>query len=438
METSRIENDVEFLRSLKRSYGLESAVDKVLKFEIKTDKPAKVEDDEDVYIFTSSKKSQFSERAVEYRQSLAKVSSGYYKFLEELRILSPEEHVEYARVIEAGVYAAEMLDSSSPRIVPNEDLIAIVELGKSAQEIFVLHNLKLVRSTAMKLRNLYPNLDIEELFQSGVMGLIRAMQKWDWRRGYTFSTYATWWIRQSIYRDIQDNYSLIRLPVHLWENIKYDKENQEWLDSKKEQISSSKNSGIWKSLSLESIDSLEKAKYFEDLEHLDSDLDLRKFEELYVSRSILRELLMFLDDIEVDILVKRFGLLGGETETLEKIGNDVGVTRERIRQIEAKTIIKIQNLVIRDNYEFFECRNYLLREYLEVHVDLFEAYWYVNLTNGRIRKDPQLRVVRVDSKRKLDDDTNRLVKEMTTKILARIFSLSMDGSLIPKSTLTTN
>jgi hypothetical protein len=247
-----------------------------------------------------------------------------------------------------------------------------------------------------------------------------------------------WWIRQSIYRDIQDNYGLIRLPVHLWENIKFDKENQEWVDSKKGKIKSDNSAGIWTSLHLESIEDLLSVKFFENFDHVDSDLDVRNLEDSLSVRTILRELLVFLDQTDITVLVKRYGLLGSEPKTLDEIGRQEGVTRERIRQIEAKAIIKVQNLVIRNNYEYFECRDFLLKNYSEALVDLFEAYWYVNLTNGRVRKDVQLRAIRVDSKRKLEAKTNSSIKEMTSMVLQRIYSFILDSSTLPKSTFPSN
>ena len=288
------------------------------------------------------------------------------------------------------------------------------------------------------MRNLYPQLDLEELFQSGVLGLIRAVQKWDWTRGYTFSTYATWWIRQSIYRDIQDNYSLIRLPVHLWERIKFDKENKEWTDTKQIPLSFNSDGGIWISLHLESVQDLESKKYFEDLDYPDSNLEIIDFEESFVYRKILYELLQFLNRTDLIVIAKRFGLLGRDPMTLDEIGKEEGVTRERIRQIEAKAITRIKNLVIRNNYEYFECREFLLKEYSLEEVNIFEEYWYVHLMNGRVRKDNQIRAIRVDSKRKLDTSTNAVVKEMTMKVLERIYSYILDSSLLPKSTFPTD
>lgn len=434
MEFSRVEEDVEFLRQLKRSYGIESEVDILLKYEAKAERKTHDVENFETYVFSSSKKSQFSERAIEYRESLLKVSSGYYAFLDDLKILSLDEQVSHAEAIESGLYAAELIESGEIGFAKKEDLITLITKGNLAQEAFVLHNLKLVRSTAMKLRNLYPQLDIEELFQSGVLGLIRAMQKWDWQRGYTFSTYATWWIRQSIYRDIQDNYSLIRLPVHLWENIKFEKENQEWIDGKKGPLSFEAEGGIWASLHLESIQKLEKEKYFENLDYIESNLGISKLEDSLVSRAILRELLQFLSQTDLIVIVKRFGLLGREPMTLDEIGKEEGVTRERIRQIEAKAIVRVQNLVIRNDYEYFECRSHLLERYSEELVNTFEQYWYIHLTSGRVRQDSQIRAIRVDSKRKLESNTNAIIKEMTSIVLERIYSYILDSSLLPKST----
>ena len=438
MEFSRVEEDVEFLRQLKRSYGIETEVDILLKHEAKAERKIRDTEDFETYVFSSSKKSQFSERAIEYRESLFKVSSGYYAFLDDLKILSLDEQVSHAETIESGLYAAELIESGEIGFAKKEDLITLIAKANLAQEAFVLHNLKLVRSTAMKLRNLYPQLDIEELFQSGVLGLIRAMQKWDWQRGYTFSTYATWWIRQSIYRDIQDNYSLIRLPVHLWENIKFDKENQEWIDGKKGALSFQADGGIWASLHLESIQKLEKEKYFENLDYSESNLEISKLEDSLVSRAILRELLQFLSQTDLIVIVKRFGLLGREPMTLDEIGKEEDVTRERIRQIEAKAIVRVQNLVIRNYYEYFECRSHLLEHFSEDIVNTFEEYWYIHLTSGRVRQDSQIRAIRVDSKRKLESNTNAMIKEMTSIVLERIYSYILDSSLLPKSTFPTN
>jgi len=252
--------------------------------------------------------------------------------------------------------AAEPLLSSDEEI----DLAKKIEGGDSrARKKMIRANLRLVVSIAKKYIGRSPKLSFLDLIQEGNLGLFRAVEKFDWRRGYKFSTYATWWIRQSINRALADQSRTVRIPVHMVEKIsKYVKARKELFQSlgrepSPEEIAAEMGIEVERvrhiikiyqtATSLEAPvgdedDSSTLADFIEDEKAVSPSVSAAR--KLLKER--LNDILVDLDEREKDILAMRFGLEDGVTHTLEEVGQKFGVTRERIRQIQAKALEKIR------------------------------------------------------------------------------------------------
>lgn len=257
----------------------------------------------------------------------------YLKEIGRISLISGDEEKELARRIERGDEEAK---------------------NKLAQA-----NLRLVVSIAKKYVGRTPNLTLLDLIQEGNMGLFRAVEKFDWRKGYKFSTYATWWIRQAVTRAIADQGKTIRIPVHMVETIsKYQQVRRRLTqdlgrDPLAEEIAAEMNMDVEKIHHIQKISqdtiSLEAPVGDDDEDSvlgdfIEDEKMLTPAQE--AARKLLkdhiREILVDLMPREQKILKMRFGLEDGITHTLEEVGQEFGVTRERIRQIEAKAIEKIR------------------------------------------------------------------------------------------------
>ncbi len=306
----------------------------------------------------------------------------YLQEIGRIRLLRPDEEIELARKIADLLNLEELaaqFESETGHYPSTKEWAGLVEmpmvrfrrrlmLGRRAKEKMVQSNLRLVVSIAKKYMN--RGLSFQDLIQEGSLGLIRAAEKFDHEKGYKFSTYATWWIRQAITRAIADQSRTIRLPVHLYETISRIKKTTKVLSQEfgrkptEEEIAESMEMTIEKlrfiaksaqlPISLETPIGKEEDSRLGDF--IESDTENP---EQDVSKTLLREdlegVLATLSPRERDVLRLRYGLDDGRMKTLEEIGQIFDVTRERIRQIEAKALRKLRH----------PNRNGVLKEYIK-------------------------------------------------------------------------
>ncbi|NES64822.1 MAG: RNA polymerase sigma factor RpoD [Okeania sp. SIO2D1] len=305
----------------------------------------------------------------------------YLQEIGRIRLLRADEEIELARKI-ADLLELERIREElmyhldrEPQVSEWADAVDMellkfkrrLILGRRAKEKMVQSNLRLVVSIAKKYMN--RGLSFQDLIQEGSLGLIRAAEKFDHEKGYKFSTYATWWIRQAITRAIADQSRTIRLPVHLYETISRIKKTTKLLSQEmgrkptEEEIATHMEMTIEKlrfiaksaqlPISLETPIGKEEDSRLGDFIESDGETP-----EDQVSKNLLREdlesVLNSLSPRERDVLRLRYGLDDGRMKTLEEIGQIFNVTRERIRQIEAKALRKLRH----------PNRNSILKEYI--------------------------------------------------------------------------
>jgi len=293
----------------------------------------------------------------------------YLREIGRVPLLTAAEEVELAKAIEAGLFADEKLARATIiSAVQRADLDLLAHEGVRAKQRLIEANLRLVVSIAK--RYVGRGMLFLDLIQEGNLGLIRAVEKFDYTKGYKFSTYATWWIRQAITRAIADQARTIRIPVHMVETINKLVRVQRQLhqDLGREPIPD--EIGLEMGLPPERV--MEIQRIAQEPVSLQSpigeeDSDLGDFIEdadavvpIEAAAFILLQdqlvgILDALSEREQRIIQLRFGLTDGHPRTLEEVGREFGVTRERIRQIESKTLAKLRH----------PSRAQTLREYLE-------------------------------------------------------------------------
>jgi RNA polymerase primary sigma factor len=296
----------------------------------------------------------------------------YLKQIGKVALLNAEEEVELAKRIEAGLYAAERLRKTSEdksTAQTNRDLRWVVRDGERAKNHLLEANLRLVVSLAKRYTG--RGMAFLDLIQEGNLGLIRAVEKFDYTKGYKFSTYATWWIRQAITRAMADQARTIRIPVHMVEVInKLGRIQRELLQDLGREPTPEE---LAKEMDITPEKVLEIQQYAREPISLDQTIgdegdsqlgDFIEDSEAVVAvdavsftllQDQLQSVLATLSEREAGVVRLRFGLTDGQPRTLDEIGQVYGVTRERIRQIESKTMSKLRH----------PSRSQVLRDYLD-------------------------------------------------------------------------
>lgn len=266
--------------------------------------------------------------------------------------VSHEQHVSWAITIEAGLFANEKLISGDFLPDDYEDLLTLKTIGEKNLQAFQSHNLRLVRHLARKFGS---RLSLEDKFQNAFFGLNRAIQGWDYKQGYAFSTYATWWIRQALTRSVLDQAYGIRIPVHMHEKLASNDLNSQIVSDNNETIYSSAIDAARYAIK----DHFSFEVFLEELPEL-LEGDICWWEDFVFDSAAFEDLRMRLNRVfdtlalrEVRVLSLRFGLEGGRAHTLDEIGFKLGVTRERIRQIESKTFSKLRHPARSDSLKDF-------------------------------------------------------------------------------------
>ena len=295
----------------------------------------------------------------------------YLKQIGKVPLLNAEQEVELAKRIEAGLFAEEKLAEGSLGLTPDQriDLEWIAEDGRRAKNHLLEANLRLVVSLAKRYTG--RGMLFLDLIQEGNLGLIRAVEKFDYTKGYKFSTYATWWIRQAITRAMADQARTIRIPVHMVEVINKLARVQRQMLQDLGREPTPEELAVELDMTPEKV--VEVQKYGREPISLHTPLgedgdsefgDLIEDSEAIqpgeaVSFTLLQEqlhsVLDTLSEREAGVVSMRFGLTDGQPKTLDEIGKVYGVTRERIRQIESKTMSKLRH----------PSRSQVLRDYLD-------------------------------------------------------------------------
>jgi RNA polymerase primary sigma factor len=298
----------------------------------------------------------------------------YLKQIGKVALLNAEEEVDLAKRIEAGLYSSERIrqsEEASERLTNQmrRDLRWIKRDGERAKNHLLEANLRLVVSLAKRYTG--RGMAFLDLIQEGNLGLIRAVEKFDYTKGYKFSTYATWWIRQAITRAMADQARTIRIPVHMVEVInKLGRIQRELLQDLGREPTPEE---LAKEMDITPDKVLEIQQYAREPISLDQTIgdegdsqlgDFIEDSEAVVAvdavsftllQDQLQAVLQTLSEREAGVVRLRFGLTDGQPRTLDEIGQVYGVTRERIRQIESKTMSKLRH----------PSRSQVLRDYLE-------------------------------------------------------------------------
>jgi RNA polymerase primary sigma factor len=348
---------------------LEDIDDAVFEADLAND-PTLKEDEKEGFILSEADEGDEPEQTVTVAGATADPVKDYLKQIGKVPLLNAEQEVELAKRIEAGLFSEEKLGGGGKVSVKLlDELEWIAEDGRRAKNHLLEANLRLVVSLAKRYTG--RGMLFLDLIQEGNLGLIRAVEKFDYTKGYKFSTYATWWIRQAITRAMADQARTIRIPVHMVEVInKLARVQRQMLQDLGREPTPEE---LAKELDMTPEKVVEVQKYGREPISLHTPLgedgdsefgDLIEDSEAIVpadavSFTLLQEqlhaVLDTLSEREAGVVSMRFGLTDGQPKTLDEIGKVYGVTRERIRQIESKTMSKLRH----------PSRSQVLRDYLD-------------------------------------------------------------------------
>ncbi|MBZ5741207.1 RNA polymerase sigma factor [Nocardioides mangrovi] len=338
--------------------------------DVKADPTIEEDEKEASFVVSAADDTDEPEQQVMVAGATADPVKDYLKQIGKVPLLNAEMEVELAKRIEAGLFSDEKLAKGS-KVTPKlqEELEWIAEDGRRAKNHLLEANLRLVVSLAKRYTG--RGMLFLDLIQEGNLGLIRAVEKFDYTKGYKFSTYATWWIRQAITRAMADQARTIRIPVHMVEVInKLARVQRQMLQDLGREPTPEE---LAKELDMTPEKVIEVQKYGREPISLHTPLgedgdsefgDLIEDSEAIVpadavSFTLLQEqlhaVLDTLSEREAGVVSMRFGLTDGQPKTLDEIGKVYGVTRERIRQIESKTMSKLRH----------PSRSQVLRDYLD-------------------------------------------------------------------------
>jgi RNA polymerase primary sigma factor len=290
----------------------------------------------------------------------------YLREIGRVSLLTAADEVDLAKRVEAGVFAAERLehlevaagaDTSTAGVALRRDLLAVVLDGQKAKQRLIESNLRLVVSIAKRYAG--RGLPFLDLIQEGNLGLIRAVEKFDYTRGFKFSTYASWWIRQAVSRAVADQARTIRIPVHMVETVNRILRAQRLLvqtlgrdptaaeiavqvDMPTARVEEIKRLAM-EPVSLHSPVGEEEGSELGDLIEDSESVPPAELVSAGLLASHVEAVLTHLGDREREVVRMRYGLTDGEPRTLEEVGRAFGVTRERVRQIEAKSLAKLRH-----------------------------------------------------------------------------------------------
>ncbi|MGL4306606.1 MAG: sigma-70 family RNA polymerase sigma factor [Mycobacteriaceae bacterium] len=282
----------------------------------------------------------------------------YLNGIGKTALLSALDEVELAKRIETGLYAQNLLDTKK-RLSPSKkrDLQLLVRDGEAARSHLLEANLRLVVSLAKRYTG--RGMPLLDLIQEGNLGLIRAMEKFDYAKGFKFSTYATWWIRQAITRGMADQSRTIRLPVHLVEQVnklaRIKRELHQQLGREATDEELAEESGIPQEKIADLLEHSRDPVSLDMPVGSDEEAPLGDFIEdseapsaessviTTLMHSDVRSVLSTLDEREQQVIRLRYGLEDGQPHTLDQIGKTFGLSRERVRQIEREVMSKLRH-----------------------------------------------------------------------------------------------
>jgi RNA polymerase primary sigma factor len=361
--------DVVELTEVEKKRLLDDVDDTVFEKDLATD-PTLKEDEKEGFVLSEADEADEPEQTVTVAGATADPVKDYLKQIGKVPLLNAEQEVDLAKRIEAGLFSEEKLARETKVSAKMLDELGwISEDGHRAKNHLLEANLRLVVSLAKRYTG--RGMLFLDLIQEGNLGLIRAVEKFDYTKGYKFSTYATWWIRQAITRAMADQARTIRIPVHMVEVInKLARVQRQMLQDLGREPTPEE---LAKELDMTPEKVVEVQKYGREPISLHTPLgedgdsefgDLIEDSEAVVpadavSFTLLQEqlhaVLDTLSEREAGVVSMRFGLTDGQPKTLDEIGKVYGVTRERIRQIESKTMSKLRH----------PSRSQVLRDYLD-------------------------------------------------------------------------